>query len=272
MLRSRRGLFAANDLSATALASEPAWWLRLLGCRFIDYRRGKVEGYRMRWGDVYPFRWCGIGASIYCCGDDMRYGFSLHLLFFSIYLVSPWKRKKIDWQEHYLSWGFTGFGTGTGPHSIHFNWGRRCKVVNMPWHSCHYETLYFTKRGWVEHEWRKVRHLPDADRVEFGTYPKDLIQETHPYKYLLRNGTFQNRTATIHVSEMSWRQWWLMWLPRWFPGITRRRRSISVEFNEEVGERSGSWKGGCTGCGYEMRPGEMPQHTLKRMEHERVFD
>jgi hypothetical protein len=45
-----------------------------------------------------------------------------------------------------------------------------------------------------------------------------------------------------------------------------------VEFDREVGERSGTWKGGCIGCGYKMLPGETIAQAIRRMEAERVFD
>lgn len=32
-----------------------------------------------------------------------------------------------------------------------------------------------------------------------------------------------------------------------------------------------TYKGGTTGCSYEMKPGEIPLQTLKRMEKERRF-
>ena len=47
--------------------------------------------------------------------------------------------------------------------------------------------------------------------------------------------------------------------------------SIGVSFDGEVGEETGSWKGGCVGCGYEMLPGEVPLDTLRRMERDRKF-
>lgn len=48
-------------------------------------------------------------------------------------------------------------------------------------------------------------------------------------------------------------------------------RGIDVDFDGEVGERTGSWKGGTVGCSYESRPGETPVQTLRRMERERRF-
>lgn len=38
-----------------------------------------------------------------------------------------------------------------------------------------------------------------------------------------------------------------------------------------LGARRGSWKGGCVGCGYDMRPEEAPKETLMRMQRERRF-
>ena len=87
--------------------------------------------------------------------------------------------------------------------------------------------------------------------------------ETHSYKYTLRSGVVQKRAATIQVET---RLWTRHWLPR-----KLFKRTIDVKFNDEVGERSGSWKGGCLGCGYDMNAGESPLDTLRRMERERKF-
>ena len=57
----------------------------------------------------------------------------------------------------------------------------------------------------------------------------------------------------------------------WTSLFSKKRRSIDIDFNDEVGEETGSWKGGCTGCGYTMLDGELPEQTLRRMEKERKF-
>lgn len=88
---------------------------------------------------------------------------------------------------------------------------------------------------------------------------------THPYTYTLKNGTMQNRTAIISQEKRQWHR-------KWFPFLKMEKVSIDVEFNDEVGERIESWKGGTIGCGYDMHPGETPLDTLRRMEKERVFN
>lgn len=88
-------------------------------------------------------------------------------------------------------------------------------------------------------------------------------KEKHKYHYVLRSWEVQERTATIHAEESTWVRYWIPW--------ARKHRSIQVEFDGEVGDRTGSWKGGCLGCGYEMRINETPVECLRRMERERKF-
>lgn len=87
--------------------------------------------------------------------------------------------------------------------------------------------------------------------------------ETHGYIYRLNSGEIQNRTATIQVER---RKWTRCWLP-----FRMVKTYIDIQFSSEVGESSGSWKGGCIGCSYDMLPGETPLQTLRRMESERKF-
>lgn len=87
--------------------------------------------------------------------------------------------------------------------------------------------------------------------------------ETHPYAYTLRSGEVQHRTATIKVERRTWTRWWLP--------FRRISRSIDVEFSGEVGERTGSWKGGCIGCSFPMLASETPVQALRRMEATRKF-
>jgi hypothetical protein len=78
----------------------------------------------------------------------------------------------------------------------------------------------------------------------------------------------QKREATIKVEEREWRWHWFKWLP-----LTKKvRRTIAIDFNGEVGEGTGSWKGGTMGCGYELLPNETPLQCLRRMERERKFN
>jgi hypothetical protein len=92
------------------------------------------------------------------------------------------------------------------------------------------------------------------------------VSETYDYTYTLKSGNVQHRKATVYVDRMTWRM-------RWWPLLPFKKIStcINVDFNDEVGEGTGSWKGGTTGCGYEMLVGETPLDCLRRMERERKF-
>lgn len=160
----------------------------------------------------------------------VRLGFGL----FKLCFMFPWPwMSKDDGQCSGHTYGFNFFGTG-----LHLHWGKQrgkrndpFTVIDMPW------------------QWRHKEH-------------KILSEpETHPYKYVLRNGEVQDREATIKKES---RLWWRPWLP-----FRRLEYSIDVAFDKEVGERSGTWKGGVFGCGYTMQPGETPRDTLRRMEAER---
>lgn len=92
----------------------------------------------------------------------------------------------------------------------------------------------------------------------------DAYVETHPYTYTLANGEVQNRTAKCTVERRKWHR-------KWCPWLTTERQVIDIEFDDEVGEGFGSWKGGVTGCSYDMLPSETIESCLRRMEATRKF-
>lgn len=94
---------------------------------------------------------------------------------------------------------------------------------------------------------------------------RDAHSRKYPYRYVLKNSDVQECTASVCVEERAWGY-------KWWRRPVNVRRSISVNFNAEVGEGTGSWKGGCVGCGYDMLPGESAEQCLRRMEKERTFD
>lgn len=145
-----------------------------------------------------------------------------------------------------------------------FEGGRKWKTFRMPWGLQWYRTSHLLKVGWfLESKKSRIEWRGD----EIGSYnwlQENRWKETHPFvdKY---DGSVVN--ATISVEEMEWRPYWFMWTSL----FSKVRRSISVEFDKEVGKRKGSWKGGVIGCGYDLRPDETPYECLKRMENERDF-
>lgn len=162
-----------------------------------------------------------------------------------------------------------GFSWRFGPEwqgDIHWSWGARSGIQSMPWGWCKrrgdYQREYLAADGcWYPrdrfpHEW-----VPEEDR---GPAPATVQQ---PYPYLTVGGVFQDDiTATAHMERTHT-------VYRVF-GVPVKRKtsySIDVSFDKEVGSERGSWKGGATGCGYDMKPGETISEALRRMRRERSF-
>jgi len=104
--------------------------------------------------------------------------------------------------------------------------------------------------------WRRWHHV-SHDRIG--------PTRTAPYRYELESGEIQVVDARYTPEEREWRWMW--------PGCPIRsvQRYIDVAFSAEVGDGTGSWKGGTVGCNYDLRPHEQPLAALRRMERERRF-
>lgn len=146
------------------------------------------------------------------------------------------------------------FSFGNEPDIVLY-WGHRYWIFDWPWS---WHTLEYQKQMILndENSWVSV--------FNYGAIPHS---EQYSYTYVLDNGTIQNRIATVskrrHVFTWSVLRW-LRW-PKWI------RESIDIEFSDEVGERTGSWKGGCIGCSYPLKKGETMEQSLRCMEQERKF-
>lgn len=160
----------------------------------------------------------------------------LGLGFVRVGVSFPWSRVVPDeYQCSGPTYGFAFFGDG-----LHLHWGK-CKgtrgdpftIIGMPW------------------RWNHREHTVIGE------------PESHDYRYTLRDGEVQSRTATIQIEQRRWTRWW--------PPFWRTTRSIDVRFSDEVGERTGSWKGGVVGTSERMLRGETAVDTLRRMERDRRF-
>ena len=171
-----------------------------------------------------------------------------------------------DWHERRRGW--MRLGLGFLKVAVSFPWYRtvpddgQCSGPQFGFHF--YSDLLFIRWG-KDHGRRTDPHVAFYMPWSWRHREHKVLTEpeTHSYTYVLRNGEVQDRTATIQVET---RLWTRPWLPH-----KQFVRSIDIRFNDEVGERSGSWKGGTIGCGYEMLISETPVQTLRRMEKERKF-
>ena len=85
-----------------------------------------------------------------------------------------------------------------------------------------------------------------------------------PFTYTLRSGEIQERIATIYTEKRTWCR-------KWFPFLKKTSTSLDVEFDKEVGEETGSWKGGTVGCSCEKFDDETVEEAFQRMINKRKF-
>jgi hypothetical protein len=192
---------------------------------------------------------------------DGRAKIIIAFYFFELFITLPFGSGRED--SEWRSYGFYFYGEGKRMFdSFWLCFGSKSKCFHMPWSWEWVRTSNLRKDGTWENETRKERKSLYEEK-----WREVLLYETFPYTYVLKNGTVQERKATIKTEEMEWRWRWFTWSK--YPRLIRK--SISIEFSDEVGERTGSWKGGTLGCGYELMPNETPLECLRRMEKERKF-
>lgn len=255
-----------------------AWWMFLDQAWFPFLRRigfisfGEGDGLRLRWLQVTVSP--GIGAKWELWENDSgrrRWGLYLHVLLFKIYL-KLWRTNrefKVQDYSHYEWWGFDWTWTREWHSTFWFGWpGKRRTCFDLPWAWRHWKTWHLDRQGnWVD---EKIVGpiLIGKPYVPWRENPEAMVLKL-PFKYTLRSGKVQEATATVTVRKAEHR--WLLshWLRCPWPRMVNR--SIDIEFDREIGERSGSWKGGCIGCSWSIKGNETPEETLRRMEKERTF-
>jgi hypothetical protein len=188
------------------------------------------------------------------------------------YAVLGWRGPKLtiefpsDWHEHRRAWITIGLGFLTTAFS--FPWKKTVPDDGQ----CSGPTygFYFFEDSLVLLYGKTHGRRGDPQkyiRMPWGWKHREHRVESQPmaysYQYERESGEIQKRSATITKESRIWTRPWLPW--------KKVCRSINVEFSDEVGEGTGSCKGGTTGCSYEMLPHETPLECLRRMERERRF-
>lgn len=230
----------------------------------LRFRHRRVVEFSPRWGFA-------LGLALF---SETGWSLMFQCLFGKLFIKLPWLPRR-EPHEIMESWGFS-WDWGCRAVDIHLNWGRRVKILHMPWAWEHLRCDVLMADGsWQERaeSWPRIRGRKATDeefaaaREAHDKQDAERFRFMAPYRYCLRSFEVQRVEATVMVERREWRWRWFMWLP--WP--SRKQTSIDVKFSGEVGERAGSWKGGCIGCGYTMRKDETPQECLRRMERERKF-
>jgi len=237
---------------------------KLTGFRFFERNR---RGWEARFNWLEASGGWGLGLELIQWNDDGESAPSLSINpgYGRFYFKLPmrWARVYDETQgspNGQRSWGFSWRVNRDGDHEyVHLHWGARTKLLRIPFRFDGCQTEIRLADG----RWAKQTPSEYSPPFTDGRHV-----EVHLYRYLMRDGSIQERMATIYAERRTWTR---KGLPAWLPGCRMSRTSIEVTFSDGVGERVNSWKGGCIGCAYDLKPGETMEACLRRMERERVF-
>lgn len=196
---------------------------------------------------------CRFRASFKLCSFEEGYSFDL----FGFLIALPFLDRfhtPIDCGEIMYNWGAHFYDKSC----FVLCWRASTLHIHLPWAWDHCVHEVLREDGtWVPY----VGSYEDKE-------PDGRFIQTADFQYTLKSGEVQHRIATFYTNRMTWKWRWFKWLP--WPRLVRT--GIDIEFSGEVGESTGSWKGGTVGCGYDLRPGETPIACLRRMEFEHKFN
>ena len=221
----------------------------------------RKESVRYSWGEIDP-NYGGLALKWSAWNEDHD-TICIGLILCTIYL----NFKKTIRRNNKSSLEQPSYGFNFFERTVHVHWGEKYKILHMPWDWEFYARWEQVKlRHWTKKDGEESPEYAWVKLPYYGFDHGNVAEKyTAYYTHTLNSGALQSTIATYYVDKMEWRWKWFQYLP-WPRKV---RVYIDVTFKNEMGERAGSWKGGTTGCSYEMKPGESPEETLRRMEKER---
>lgn len=214
------------------------------------------------------------------CNDQIM-TLVISTMWHGVFIHIPWWKAPIrGWSEYRFGFYLYNDNPRKLFTDVMLMWGKHSKYLYTPWSLDIYRTTIEGKTGRytsIQKYDFKIRTklarkynslpLPLKETYEVSTPECGFCWEA-PYTYILRNGEVQNTTAWYHIEEREWRRRWL----RWCPLFNYVRRTLDIDLKDEIGEQVGTWKGGVTGFGKDMLPGEDPhtayQRIMKETKHE----
>ena len=232
---------------------ELPWWLRAIGAWRIN--RDSID---FSWGYFSPT----FGLELLLHRGfyfDSQYRLSFCFLWGKFHIKLPFKTKlpqHCDWPSYGLQVFHNSLWIRTGDCEQNQR-TRRMISWDFP-----FVSLIFDRHEVKNEKGEWVPYIPEYQNP---SVPDGRYIEIHPYRYVLRNGDAQERPAPIYMERRIYHRKWLPFWTKVFP-------CIDIKFSDEVGERTGSWKGGAIGCGYKINEGESILACLRRMEADRKFN
>lgn len=231
-------------------------WMRILGVKRIN--RDSID---FKWGYFAPR--LSFQLLLHRGGYfDSRYAITIALGYGVFHFYLPFKTKLKEGCDlpqygiHIHNNTFWIMIGGEYDESIGQVQGKSWITWDLPFFSYEFDGHWIKDK---DQQWVLMKNI---DSYEFRK--NQAYSEQHSFTYVLNNGTIQERTATCTIEKRKWHR-------KWFPFLTKVSEVIDIEFSDEVGERTGTWKGGTIGCSYDMSPNDTIESCLRRMERERKF-
>lgn len=178
----------------------------------------------------------------------------------------------VSGRTHYEDYTQRSYGFTFTDDALHITYGIQpgCWMSDDPKNSDH------TKVFWYPWDWKHIEHrtyvlegkrirIEDRDRYElmrdFDGGMKDMFKD---FIYTDYDGTKVRARAMLEE-----REWWrgqgkLKYLGRLL-GFRKVHRSLDLSFEQGIGQRKSSWKGGTTGAGLILSPGETVDEGVARL-------
>lgn len=196
--------------------------------------------------------------------------------------LPPWvlrpRKKWVDTSRHDWSKDPHGFfdlipreyGFSFVNGSLHISYGEqthdsltdKTKVFFLPWQNWRFVrySLYDLEGNLF---WSEDKQSSKFEKTSFDEQQR--AEDACPSAcFMFLDYDLEKITATTLITEREWRfgTGWFKWLS--FFRRPRVRRSLKIEYDNEVGKKKGSWKGGILGTGIDMEPGELHKDAFTR--------
>ena len=219
------------------------------------YRKFHTRHYLIEGQGHWATHWLPLGLSL-CYFEESRWSLAFKLVLFSLYIHLPFlPDRDLNLEDFMHSWGFSFHSD-----ALLLSWGGKTKCLFYPWRWEHVSTEHRLSNGtwWTEPDnlgWSEIQKLKSEQDIE--THVLD-------YVYHLKRGETQHRKATVTTVRRTWKR-------KCLPFIKQSHTCIEFSFSDEVGEESGTWKGGVMATAERMLPGETVEQCFRRMEKTRAF-
>jgi len=218
--------------------------------------------------------------------DEGKEHITISILWFHLYIYTSQKYAKYSKETYDENQGDRHYGISIHNNAFWINNGLNYKAFEFPYTYRHIRHSILKNDNTMIHNYsklgRKVYNIKEDERfytlqkMKDGTTKKDysmnfwdkkwdniLFRQVFDYIYILNDGTVQRRKVTIKVEEREWRRLILLWTP-WKAKVNKY---IEIEFDKEVGESSGSYKGGVVGTSYQfLNETETVEECFRRFE------